>query len=61
VAEVPLPVDAAERLARLRADSSLKLPDCCVLLAAEAADGAVLSFDARLMRQAAQLGRAGAV
>lgn len=35
VAEIPLGDDAPERLARLRAGTGLKLPDCCVLLAAE--------------------------
>ena len=35
VQEVPFGADAAARLARLRATTRLKLPDCCVLLAAE--------------------------
>lgn len=56
VAELPLPPDAAERLATLRAESGLKLPDCCVLLAAEAAGGAVLTFDERLAREASSRG-----
>lgn len=54
VAELPLPTNAAERLAALRVETALKLPDCCVLLAAEAAGGAVLTFDERLAREAAQ-------
>jgi len=58
VAELPLPPDAAERLATLRADSSLKLPDCCVLLAAETSNGGVLTFDERLARAAAERGLA---
>jgi toxin FitB len=53
VAELPLPPDAAERLAALRAETKLKLPDCCVLLTAELHDGAVLTFDDRLAREAA--------
>ncbi len=56
VEELSLPPDAAERLAALRADTSLKLPDCCVLLAAETVGGAVLAFDGRLAREAARRG-----
>jgi predicted nucleic acid-binding protein len=58
VAELPLPPNAAERLAALRAETSLKLPDCCVLLAAETASGGVLTFDERLARSAAERGLA---
>lgn len=58
IEELPLPAHAAERLAALRADTGLKLPDCCVLLAAEEANGAVLTFDERLAREAAQRGLA---
>ena len=53
VAEIPLGDDAAGRLAELRAETALKMPDCCVLLAAE--DGqaeAVMTFDDRLARAA---------
>ena len=48
----PLAADAPVRLAALRADTGLKLPDCCVLLAADAAsaDG-VLTFDDALARE----------
>jgi predicted nucleic acid-binding protein len=47
--EVPLGPDAASRLATLRAATSLKLPDCCVLLAAEDTDAAaIVTFDDRL-------------
>lgn len=53
VTELPLPPNAAERLAALRVETTLKLPDCCVLLAAETARGAVLTFDDRLAREAA--------
>ena len=57
VAEIPLPEDAAARLATLRARTRLKLPDCCVLLAAQAANAArVLTFDDRLARAATELG-----
>jgi len=44
------------RLARMRASTSLKLPDCCVLLAADARSAAVLSFDDRLRRAAIEHG-----
>jgi len=53
VQELAFPVDSAEKLALLRADTGLKMPDCCALLAAEAAEARVASFDDRLMRAAA--------
>lgn len=56
IVEVPLPVNAAERLAELRVDTALKLPDCCVLLAAESVRGGVLTFDDALSREADRLG-----
>lgn len=56
VRELPLPGDAAERLAALRAEVGLRLPDCCVLLAAQEADGTVLTYDERLGREASRLG-----
>lgn len=56
VTELPLPPTAAERLAILRAETQLKLPDCCVLLAAEDVNSPILTFDARLERVAAQRG-----
>lgn len=56
VAELPLPPGAAARLAALRAEAALKLPDCCVLLAAEAVGGTVLTFDERLAREATRFG-----
>jgi predicted nucleic acid-binding protein len=58
VMELALPPNAAERLAALRAETGLALPDCCVLLAAEVADGGVLTFDERLARAAAERGLA---
>lgn len=57
VTEIPLAPNSAMRLALLRAETKLKLPDCCVLLAAEDADGTVLTFDDRLAREAVRLGR----
>jgi len=57
VLPVPVPADAAPRLARLRVGTGLRLPDCCVLLAAQdAAAAGVATFDARLAEQAARLG-----
>ena len=55
--EVRLGSGASERLASLRARTNLKLPDCCVLLAAEDAGArAILTLDDRLAAQAAQIG-----
>ena len=54
-----VPVDAqdAARLASWRVTARLKLPDCCVLLAAEAVDArVVLTFDERLGRAARDAG-----
>jgi predicted nucleic acid-binding protein len=57
IEEIPVGEGSAERLARLRAETGLKLPDCCVLLAAQIvhADG-VLSFDEKLVKRAKDLG-----
>jgi len=55
--EIPFAADSAARLAVLRATTNLKLPDCCVLLAAQDARArAVLTFDDRLGREADRLG-----
>jgi predicted nucleic acid-binding protein len=56
VTEIPLPPNASTRLAALRVATTLKLPDCCVLLAAEDSGGTVLTFDDRLARVAARMG-----
>lgn len=50
--EVPLPHDAGRRLALLRVQSGLKLPDCCVLLAAEQTSAAIATFNDALTRAA---------
>lgn len=52
VREVPFRADAAVRLAHLRTQVNLKMPDCCVLLAAETETAAVASFDDRLVAAA---------
>lgn len=48
--------DDVIRLAELRARTGAKLPDCCVLSAAIATNGAVATFDEKLGRAARQLG-----
>ena len=46
---VPIGAGAGSRLGELRRTTRLKLPDCCVLLAAEHVDAAaLLTFDERL-------------
>jgi predicted nucleic acid-binding protein len=57
LARVSVMADHPERLSALRAHTRLKLPDCCVLLAAEIVDGEVASFDDRLAARAAEMGR----
>jgi predicted nucleic acid-binding protein len=52
VQELAFPANTAVRLAQLRADTRLKMPDCCVLLAAEEAAASVASFDDRLAQTA---------
>jgi predicted nucleic acid-binding protein len=56
VVTVSLDDDAPVRLAVLRAGTELKLPDCCVLLAAETAHAGVATFDDRLAAAARQRG-----
>jgi hypothetical protein len=49
--------DAPVRLAMLRAETRLKLPGCCVLLAAEqVCDAQIATFDDRLYGVARQRG-----
>lgn len=57
----PLPLDAVRapsNLAVLRAQTGLKLPDCCVLLAALDTEGEIATFDERLARAAVSSGLA---
>jgi predicted nucleic acid-binding protein len=56
VSELPMGLEASTRLAQLRADSKCKLPDCCVLLAAQEHSGAIVSFDSALIDAAHSLG-----
>jgi predicted nucleic acid-binding protein len=54
---VALAADAPPRLAVLRADTGLRLPDCCVVLAAQDANASsILTFDDALVREASRLG-----
>lgn len=55
VTELRLDAGSPAHLARLRADTGCKLPDCCVLLAAQGCDGTIASFDAALTKAAAGL------
>ncbi len=54
VNELPFPADTAVRLAELRVTTGLKMPDCCVLLAAEDSHATLASFDDRLVQAAEQ-------
>ena len=56
VAAVPIARETAVRLALVRAETGLKLPDCCVLLAAEESEAAVATFDGRLAGAATSRG-----
>lgn len=56
VAPVPLDGEAPARLAMLRAGTGLKLPECCVLLAAERAAAGMATFDLRLAAAAGERG-----
>ena len=57
VEEIPLGAAAAVRLATMRAELGLKLPDCCVLLAAqETRAQAIVTFDDALARSAERSG-----
>jgi predicted nucleic acid-binding protein len=53
---VDLPSDGPARLATLRAAARAKMPDCCVLLAAQQTEGAVATFDDGLAKAARGLG-----
>jgi predicted nucleic acid-binding protein len=56
VQPVTLAEDGPVRLATLRAQTGLKLPDCCVLLAAACASADVVTFDDRLATAGRALG-----
>jgi predicted nucleic acid-binding protein len=56
VQELPLGGGAPGRMAEMRADFGLKMPDCCVLLAAQNNEAALATFDAELLSAAEKLG-----
>ncbi|MGN6815914.1 MAG: type II toxin-antitoxin system VapC family toxin [Solirubrobacterales bacterium] len=56
VQELPMGAGAPGQLAEMRAEVGLKMPDCCVLLAAQDYDGTIASFDADLLSAARKLG-----
>jgi predicted nucleic acid-binding protein len=50
------PTDGAARLARLRVETKLRLPDCCVLDTALSNGASLATFDSELARAAVSLG-----
>lgn len=52
VEEIPFPSDTAVKLAPLRSETGLRMPDCVVLLAAEHVGARVASFDDGLRKAA---------
>jgi predicted nucleic acid-binding protein len=58
ISVVPLADSAPERLAGLRVQTGLRMPDCCVLLAAGTSGADVATFDGRLEHAARALGLA---
>ena len=56
VEAVPLGGDAPTRLAQLRVDTGLRMPDCCVLLAAQDCGRLLATFDDRQASRARALG-----
>ena len=53
---LPQPDDTPQRLAVLRVRTGLKLPDCCVLLAAQQTGGSLATVDERLAGVANDIG-----
>jgi len=56
IESLDLPAAAGLRLGELRATTKLKMPDCCVLYAAELHGAAIATFDDRLAARASELG-----
>jgi len=56
VGELPLAADSATALAQLRAQTSLRLPDCCIVECARRTRASLLTFDDRLAKRAADVG-----
>lgn len=56
IVEWTAPAGSALRLAQIRVDTRLKLPDCCVLQAAMEMGAPLATFDQQLRRVAADVG-----
>lgn len=56
VQELPLGAGAPGRMAEMRAELGLKMPDCCVLLAAQNNEAAMATFDNDLVSAARKVG-----
>ncbi len=56
VAELGLPSDSSTALAQLRAQTNLRLPDCCILLCAQRERASLLTFGDRLAKRATDVG-----
>ena len=56
IEELPLDEESSVRLAELKVITGLKMPDCCVIAAAESRAGKVATFDRSLARAAEDLG-----
>ncbi|MGC1208057.1 MAG: PIN domain-containing protein [Ornithinimicrobium sp.] len=52
IEELTFSEQTALRLSELRASTGLRMPDCCVLLSAEATGATIATFDVRLARAA---------
>lgn len=56
VETLQFPPDSAVPLARLRTETTLKMPDCCVLLSARNQQARLASFDERVIKAARAMG-----
>ncbi len=56
IEQLPVPTEQPLALAKLRASTSLKLPDCCVLAAAMESGATLATFDATLAKVASEHG-----
>ena len=56
VATLQLPAEAPMALVQLRAETQLKMPDCCVLFSARDHKARLASFDGRVVSAARDLG-----
>jgi predicted nucleic acid-binding protein len=53
---IPFPQESPTLLALLRVETGLRMPDCCVLLAADVTRGSIATFDHRLAAAATARG-----